>query len=159
MATNKGFSQTPTRVLLWNLKSHKHRNKPYIGLYSKVVIHFQSSCRSRSHITTDGQYVKVSSPLWDLWPDITFCPKVVFWKLLCVLYLCIVLLNKFLTWQRLLTHLGFEPHTWHHCCISSGDYGLADRASGPSGANTEYYSIIITDGLQVQSVPVFIFFK
>jgi hypothetical protein len=23
-----------------------------------------------------SQYVKVSSPLWDLWPDITFCPKV-----------------------------------------------------------------------------------
>jgi hypothetical protein len=31
---------------------------------------------------TVSQYVKLSSPLWDLWPDITFCPKVVFWKLL-----------------------------------------------------------------------------
>jgi hypothetical protein len=43
----------------------------------------------RSHITTDGQsvsqYVKVSSPLWDLWPNITFCPNVVFWKLLSCL--------------------------------------------------------------------------
>jgi hypothetical protein len=29
-----------------------------------------------------SQYVKVSNPLWDLWPDITFCLKVVFWKLL-----------------------------------------------------------------------------
>jgi hypothetical protein len=42
--------------------------------------------QSRSNITTDGrsvsQYVKVSSPFWDLWPDITFCPKVVVWKLL-----------------------------------------------------------------------------
>jgi hypothetical protein len=36
---------------------------------------------------TDGQYVKVSNPLWYLWPDITFCPKVVFaWKLLSCLY-------------------------------------------------------------------------
>jgi hypothetical protein len=34
---------------------------------------------------TVSQYVKVSSPLWDLWPDITFCPKVVFWKLLSCL--------------------------------------------------------------------------
>jgi hypothetical protein len=36
--------------------------------------------KSRSHVTTHSQsvsqYVKVSSPLWDLWPDITFCPKV-----------------------------------------------------------------------------------
>jgi hypothetical protein len=29
-----------------------------------------------------SQYVKVSSPLLDLWPDITFWPKFVFWKLL-----------------------------------------------------------------------------
>jgi hypothetical protein len=27
----------------------------------------------------------VSSPLWDLWPDITFCPKVFVWKLLSCL--------------------------------------------------------------------------
>jgi hypothetical protein len=33
-----------------------------------------------------SQYVKVSSPIWDLWPDITFCPKVVLWKLLSCLY-------------------------------------------------------------------------
>jgi hypothetical protein len=32
-----------------------------------------------------SQYVKVSSPLWDLWPDITFCPMVVFWKFLSCL--------------------------------------------------------------------------
>jgi hypothetical protein len=32
-----------------------------------------------------SQYVKVSSPLWDLWPNITFCPKVVFWNLLSCL--------------------------------------------------------------------------
>jgi hypothetical protein len=31
------------------------------------------------------QYVLVSSPLRDLWPDITFCPKVVVWKLLSCL--------------------------------------------------------------------------
>jgi hypothetical protein len=44
--------------------------------------------RRWSHVTTDGrsvsQYVKISSPLWDLWPDITSCPKVVFWNLLSV---------------------------------------------------------------------------
>jgi hypothetical protein len=36
------------------------------------------------YFTTDGrsisQYVIVSSPLWDLWPDITSCPKVVFFS-------------------------------------------------------------------------------
>jgi hypothetical protein len=44
---------------------------------------------SPTYVTTDGQsvsqHVKVSSPLWDLWPDITFCPKVVVWKLLSCL--------------------------------------------------------------------------
>jgi hypothetical protein len=43
-----------------------------------------------------SQYVKVSSPLWDSWPDITFCPKVVFWKLLSSyvrLYLAIQLVT------------------------------------------------------------------
>jgi hypothetical protein len=34
---------------------------------------------------TVSQYVKVSSPLWDSWPNITFCPKVVFWNLLSCL--------------------------------------------------------------------------
>jgi hypothetical protein len=45
--------------------------------------------RSRSYFTTDGQsvsqsvsqYVLVSSPLWDLWPDITSCRKVAVRKL------------------------------------------------------------------------------
>jgi hypothetical protein len=54
---------------------------PLCGLYSRR--------RSRRHVTTDGrsvsQYVEVSSPLWDLRPDITFCPKVVFWKVLSCL--------------------------------------------------------------------------
>jgi hypothetical protein len=30
----------------------------------------------QSHIATDGQYVLVSSLLWNLWPDIIFCLKV-----------------------------------------------------------------------------------
>jgi hypothetical protein len=41
--------------------------------------------RSRSYFTTDdqsvSQYVFVSSPLWDLWPDISSCRKVAVWKL------------------------------------------------------------------------------
>jgi hypothetical protein len=36
--------------------------------------------QSQSHVTTDGQsvsqYILVWSPLWNLWPDITFCLKV-----------------------------------------------------------------------------------
>jgi hypothetical protein len=28
-----------------------------------------------------SQYVEMSSQLWDLWLDITLCPKVVVWKL------------------------------------------------------------------------------
>jgi hypothetical protein len=35
---------------------------------------------------TISHYVKVSSPFWVLWPDITFCPKVVFWNLLSFLF-------------------------------------------------------------------------
>jgi hypothetical protein len=45
---------------------------------SKSKLHY--NWRSVSH------YVKVSSPFWDLWPDITFCPKVVFWNLLSCLF-------------------------------------------------------------------------
>jgi hypothetical protein len=42
------------------------------------MVHYLFSgyvCQSRSHFTTDGvsQYVLVSGPLWDLWPDITSC--------------------------------------------------------------------------------------
>jgi hypothetical protein len=43
--------------------------------------------KSKSHYNwrSASQYVRVSSPLWDLWPEITFCPKVVFSKLLSFL--------------------------------------------------------------------------
>jgi hypothetical protein len=56
-----------------------------------VICHSQSvSILSQSHVTTDGQsvsqYAKVSNPLWDLWPDITFCPKIVVSNLLSCLY-------------------------------------------------------------------------
>jgi hypothetical protein len=44
--------------------------------------------KSKSHYNwwSLSQYVKVWSPLWDLWPVITFCPKIVFWKLLSCLW-------------------------------------------------------------------------
>jgi hypothetical protein len=48
----------------------------------KVLIHSKAkghdSKKSKSHYNwwSVSQYVKVSSPLWDLWPDMTFCPKV-----------------------------------------------------------------------------------
>jgi hypothetical protein len=43
--------------------------------------------KSKSHYNwrSVSHYVKVSSPFSDLWPDITFCPKVVFWNLLSCL--------------------------------------------------------------------------
>jgi hypothetical protein len=44
-----------------------------------------SKLKSHYNWWSVSQYVKVSSPLRDLWPDITFCPKVVFWKLLSCL--------------------------------------------------------------------------
>jgi hypothetical protein len=56
------------------------RLDPYILFnifsYSSVEVQVQD---------TSCQYVEVSSPIWDLWPDITSCPQVVIWKLLtCV---------------------------------------------------------------------------
>jgi hypothetical protein len=46
--------------------------------------------QSQSYFMTDGQavnqYVLVSSPLWNLWPDITSCLKVSVRKLLSCLY-------------------------------------------------------------------------
>jgi hypothetical protein len=38
----------------------------------------QSKSKSRYNWWSVSQYVLVSSPLWDLWPDITFCLKVTF---------------------------------------------------------------------------------
>jgi hypothetical protein len=57
-----------------------------------VAGHLTANFRNRAsdlcHVTIDGQsvsqYVKVSSPLRDLWPDINFCLKVVVWKLSCL---------------------------------------------------------------------------
>jgi hypothetical protein len=43
------------------------------------VLSKSKSCYNRRSVS---QYAKVSSPLWDLWPDIAFCPKVVVWKFL-----------------------------------------------------------------------------
>jgi hypothetical protein len=40
--------------------------------------------KSRYNWRSVTQFVKVSSPLFDLWPGISFCPKVV-WKFLCCL--------------------------------------------------------------------------
>jgi hypothetical protein len=50
-----------------------------------MFIHHLSKAKSRYDWQSVGQYVKVSSPFLDLWPDITFCPNVVFWKLLSCL--------------------------------------------------------------------------
>jgi hypothetical protein len=46
-----------------------------------------SKSKSKSHYSwrSVSLHIKVSSPLWDLWPDITFCPKVAVWKLLSCL--------------------------------------------------------------------------
>jgi hypothetical protein len=50
--------------------------------YAKSALILCPKSKSRYNWRSVSQYVKVSSPLWDLWPDITFCPKFVFWKLL-----------------------------------------------------------------------------
>jgi hypothetical protein len=56
-----------------------HSHPTTAEVKSKSRYNWQSVSQSFS------QYVKVSSSLWDLWPNITFCPKVVFWKLLLCL--------------------------------------------------------------------------
>jgi hypothetical protein len=50
----------------------------------------QKATKPKSHYNwrSVSHYAKVSSPFWDLWSDITFCPKVVFWN--C----CLVLLRR-----------------------------------------------------------------
>jgi hypothetical protein len=51
----------------------------------KFLIFKLPKSKSRYNWRSVNQYVKVPSPLWDLWPDITFWPKDVFWKLLSCL--------------------------------------------------------------------------
>jgi hypothetical protein len=51
-------------------------------LWGSKYSYIMSKLKSRYNWRSVSHYVKVSSPLWDLWPDITFCPKVVFWNLL-----------------------------------------------------------------------------
>jgi hypothetical protein len=61
----------------------------WMSLYHprRLTVHnsLLSKSKSRYDWWSVSQYVKVSSPLWNLWPDITFCPKVVVWKLLSCL--------------------------------------------------------------------------
>jgi hypothetical protein len=45
----------------------------------------KSKPKTRYNWLSVFQYVKVSSPLCNLWPDTTFCPKVFVWKLLSCL--------------------------------------------------------------------------
>jgi hypothetical protein len=57
-------------------------------LLSEAPINYlttESKSKSLYNWWSVSQYVKVSSPFCDLWPDITFCPKVVLWKLLSCL--------------------------------------------------------------------------
>jgi hypothetical protein len=53
--------------------------------FSLVTLPVQYATQSKSKLLYDlrsvNQYVLVSSPLWDLWPDITPCLRVPVWKL------------------------------------------------------------------------------
>jgi hypothetical protein len=77
------------QIMIWRLPFHHPQVKSLLSWTKSTEIVSFPDTRSRSHVTTDGQsvsqHVKVSSPLWDLWPDITFCPKFVFRKLLSCL--------------------------------------------------------------------------
>jgi hypothetical protein len=77
----------------WNLSAHLHEMtwelRSRFVLIGECQYNFwhipKSKLKSRYNWRSVSQYVKVSSPPWDLWPDITFCPKFVFWKLLSCL--------------------------------------------------------------------------
>jgi hypothetical protein len=45
-------------------------------VFKITIICKPKSKLSQSHVMTDAQNVEVLSPLWDLWPDITFYLKV-----------------------------------------------------------------------------------
>jgi hypothetical protein len=96
--------------------------------------------RIRSHVTTDGQsvsqYVKVSSPLWDLWPDITFCPKVVFWKLLSFS------VGRPL-WREVGCHLSFLVCSNLPTASSSGLYIPCEWDLGTHWTGEEVYTMMM----------------
>jgi hypothetical protein len=81
--------------------------KPYFTVSSQSKSKSHYNWRSVSH------YVKVSSPFWDLWPDITFCTQVVFWYLLSGLSVC---------------HLSKPRYNWrsvsHYVKVSSSFWDL-----------------------------------
>jgi hypothetical protein len=82
---NNTWSQVPKG---WSIPRHTD----WLTVSSKVTsTSISTSGRVEVEVTLQltvdrsvSQYVKVSSPLWDLWPDITFCPKAVFWNLSCL---------------------------------------------------------------------------
>jgi hypothetical protein len=74
--TNSSFIQT--LHITWNIFPGEVPIRKSLFYNFKSKSHY--SWRSASH-------VKVSSPFWDLWPDITFCRKIVFWNLLSCLSL------------------------------------------------------------------------
>jgi hypothetical protein len=60
--------------------------KPFIfSVWGFALSNIAYKSKSHYYWRLISQYVKVSSPLWDFWADNTFCPKVVFWKLLSCL--------------------------------------------------------------------------
>jgi hypothetical protein len=61
-----------------------HTHKMYLVTAYEILFLLLWQSKSRYDWLSISQYVEVSSPLWDLWPDITFCPQVV-WKLLSCL--------------------------------------------------------------------------
>jgi hypothetical protein len=60
-------------ILYWSLFSI-YKNTSAMDVLVLWLTH-----KSKSHYNwwSVSHYVKVLSPFWDLWPDITFCPKVV----------------------------------------------------------------------------------
>jgi hypothetical protein len=64
------------------------RSKQVQRTWTRVQLNNEVEVKVTLRLTVSqpiSQYVLVSSPLWDLWPDITFYPKVIVWKLLSCL--------------------------------------------------------------------------
>jgi hypothetical protein len=66
----------------------KETNRKTQGMVENIIKHGSHKVKVKFtlELTDISQYVLVSSPLWDLWSDVTSCIKVSVWKLLSHIY-------------------------------------------------------------------------
>jgi hypothetical protein len=79
ISVDRFLPQIPRRFPYSRRRSHFTTVSQYVFV-SSILVGLKSKSMSHYNWRSVSHYIKVSSPFWDLRPDITFCPKVCFLK-------------------------------------------------------------------------------